>query len=169
MDDFVALPSRWRRVLLTLIAVAFVVLGLGLVGAFGAAPTSSRFSPGTAIVVGWSSIVFFGLVAIIGFRRIFETGEQLRINAEGIRCKPWSDSLIPWREIADVTTWSHKGQKAAILHLRDPARFPGRGLAGLLAGANRKLTGGDVAISLTGTDRSFGDAMSAIAHFRRVD
>ena len=168
MDEFVAFPSRWRRILLTLVAVGFVVLGLGLVGAFGPAPASRRFSPEIGIIVGWFGIVFFGFCGVIGLKKIFETNEQLRVNAEGVRYVLWSDSIIPWHEITDVTQWAHQRQKVVVLHLRDPARFPGRGMAGLLAGANRKLTGGDVSISLTGTDRSFDDAMAAIVHYRQA-
>jgi len=39
-------------------------------------------------------------------------------------------------------------------------------MAALLAGANRGLTGGDVGISLTATNRSFEEAMEAIRVFR---
>jgi hypothetical protein len=37
---------------------------------------------------------------------------------------------------------------------------------GALAGANRALTGGDISISLTGTDRKFAEALSAVERFR---
>ena len=169
MTDFVALPSRWRRILLTLGAVAFVVIGLWMVGTFGPAPLPPRSSLETANAVGWLAIIFFGVCAVVGLKKVFETREQLRINADGIRYPHWSDSVIPWPQITDVTVWSYRGQKAAILHLRDPARFPGPGgVTGMLASASNKLTGGDVAISLTGTDRSFTDAMAAIAQYRRA-
>ena len=64
--------------------------------------------------------------------------------------------------------WSYKRQKSIVLHLSNPARFPGRGLTAKLASANRMLTGGDISISLTGTNRNFDDAMSAIVRFRRI-
>ena len=57
-----------------------------------------------------------------------------------------------------------------VLQLRDPGRFPGRGLAAVLAKANRELTGGDISISLTGTDRTTEEALRAINQFRfRLD
>jgi hypothetical protein len=37
----------------------------------------------------------------------------------------------------------------------------------MFGSANRLLTGGDVALSLVGTDKSFDEAMEAIAEFRR--
>ena len=43
-----------------------------------------------------------------------------------------------------------------------------RGLAAKLAFLNRKLTGGDISISMTATDRSYDEAMAAIEHFRPI-
>jgi hypothetical protein len=37
----------------------------------------------------------------------------------------------------------------------------------MLAGATRKMSGGDICTSLTGTDRSFDDAIDAVTQFRR--
>ena len=99
-------------------------------------------------------------------RRLFDKNEQLRIGPEGIRWARWSDQTIPWSDVTDVGTWQFKGQSAIVLHLRDPARFPGKQPLAALAGLNRTLTSGDIAISLTGTDRSFADAMSAMKQFR---
>jgi hypothetical protein len=167
MNDFVAYTSRGRTGLLALGAAAFVVIGLWMGGAFGSPPVSGGFSGWFGIFIGWFGVLFFGLCLAVFIRRFFDTREQLRIGPAGIRSAPWSDQTIPWSEIVNVTTWGYMRQRSIILHLRDPARFPGRGLAALLAGANRKLTGGDIGISLTGTDRSLNEAMSAIESFRR--
>jgi hypothetical protein len=166
MDDFVAYPSRWRIALLTLGSLIFVVIGLWMGGAFGSPPTSSRYSPGLLIVVGWSAVIFFGLCGVLWFKRMFDGREQLRIGSAGVRSMQWSNQTIPWSEIVDVTTWSFKRQKAIVLHLRDKARFPAHGVAAMFAGLNRNLTGGDISISLTGTNRTVEDALSAIQHFR---
>lgn len=167
MKEFVAYPSRWRIALLALAAAAFVALGLWMGGAFGSSPVSRRYPPIEIFAIGWVSVLFFGLCGAVAMRKLFETSEQLRIGTAGVRSAAWSDQTIPWSEISDVTTWRYNRQKAIILHLRDPARFPRSGLGSRFSGVNRKLTGGDVAISLIGTDRSFNEAMSAIAHFRR--
>jgi hypothetical protein len=129
-----------------------------MAGLFGEVPSSRRYFPAVTVSLGWFCALFFAFCAYHGVKRFFDSSPQLRIGPEGILWPRWSDSLMPWSEIRDVTTWSHRGQKHIILHLDDPARFPGRGLAGRLAGANRMLTGGDVAISLTGTDRRYGEA-----------
>lgn len=161
MDDFVAYPSPWRIALLILGSMGFVVLGLKMAGAFGLSPRSGNPSP-----VGWFSVIFFGFCAIMGMKMLFNTREQVRIGATGIRWTRWSDQLIPWSEIEKVTTWHYKGQKSIILHLRDPDLFPGRGILGRAAKANRLMTGGDIGITMIGTNRSFADAMAAIDRFR---
>jgi len=166
MGAFVAYNSRWRVTLLFLGAVVFVVLGLWMIGAFGAAPSSRRYPAAVIVGVGWFSVFFFGLCGVAAVKKFFDDRVQLQVDRSGIRWCPWSDHLIPWSEITDVTTWSYKRQKAIILHLSNPARFPGRGLTAMLAGANRKLTGGDISISLTGTNRTYDEAMSAIARFK---
>jgi hypothetical protein len=148
-------------------AAVFVGLGLWMSGLFGPPPASHRYSAPLVAAIGWFAVLFFGLCGAVAIKRMFDSREQLRIGPSGIRYASWSEQTIPWSEIIDVTTWSHRGQSAIVLHLRSPACFPGRGLAAALAGANRGLTGGDISISLTGTDRSFDEAMSAIAQLRR--
>ena len=163
---FVAHNSRSRLFLLLLLGLGFVSAGLWWIGAFGEVPPSRRYGPVGIKVLGWLCVLFFGLCSIVYARRLFDMKPHLEINQSGILNRAWSSDTIPWSEIADVTSWSHRRQQCIILHLRNPARYPARGfLQNLLAGPNRMLTDGDIAISLTGTDRSFGEAMSAIDHF----
>jgi hypothetical protein len=166
MTDFVAYPSRGKIALLLLGGLVFVGLGLWMAGLFGAPPESHRWSPEMVRLIGWVAVVFFGLCTVGWGRRLFDKQEQVRIGPAGIRARPWSDQTIPWPEIVEVTTWTFKRQTSIILHLRDRTLFPGRGFAALLAGANRGMTGGDVAISLTGTDRKTEEALAAIERFR---
>ncbi|MGW4098160.1 hypothetical protein [Mycobacterium sp. NPDC004974] len=53
-----------------------------------------------------------------------------------------------------------------MLHLADPRRFPSTTLVGRLSRANRRLTGGDIAISLTQMNRGFDDASAVIEDYR---
>ena len=147
-------------------SAGFVALGLWLGGAFGPPFAPSLNSLSREFVVGWLSAIFFGFCFVIAVKRLFDKGEQLRIGAAGVRWAPWSDQTIPWAEIIDVTTCSVERQKGIVLHLRDPSRFPGRGPAAIFLRLDRLLTGGHISITLAGTDRSFGEALSAIARFR---
>jgi len=166
MDDFLAHTSRWRTTLLALSSAAFVALGLWMAGAFGPVPEFRRYPAIFVSGLGWVSVILFGFFRVVWVKKLFDAPEQLRIGQTGVRSARWSDATIPWSEIIDVTAWSFNGQKAIILHLRDPARFPGRGLTAVFAKTNRSLMRGDIAISLTGTDRRFDEAMAAIARFR---
>jgi hypothetical protein len=118
------------------------------------------------VAIGWFGVIFFGLCGALAVKKLLDAGEQLRVGPSGICWTPWSDLTIPWSEVADVTAREFRGQRTIVLHLRNRDRFPAKGPFAVLAGANRMLTGGDVSISLTGTDRSFSEALAAIERFR---
>lgn len=167
MGDFVAHYSRRRFALLLLGSLAFVIIGLEMGGVLGTPAESRRYSPAMIFVVGWFSVVFFGCCGAVALKRLFEGNSlQLRIGSSGILYPEWSDEIIPWSEIVNVSTWTVKRQKGIVLHLRDPARFQRKNSIGFFAKLNRLSTGGDVSIVLVGANRSFEDAMSAIARFK---
>lgn len=166
MDDFVAYTSRWRTGLLVAASVAFVAIGMWMAGLMGPVPVSQRSGPLMTQVWGWVCTLFFGMCAFASAKIWWENGERLRIGRSGMRWSSWSDQTIPWSEIADVTEWHYRRSSYIILHLRNPSHFPGKGTPAITRWANRKLTGGDMGITLTGTDRKFADAMAAVAQFR---
>ena len=168
MSDFVAYTSRRRTALLILGSIAFVVLGLWMAGLMGPVPVSRRFGPEMTVFWGWTCIVFFGLCAAFGAKIWWQNAEQLRIGEAGITYLRWSEQIIPWDEINDVTEWNYKGTRTIVLHLRNPSLYPGKGLMGLVGQANRRLTGGDIGMSMTSTDCSFDEAMAVIAEFREL-
>ena len=166
MTEFVAYNSRWRLGLMFIGAAAFAIAGLWLAGGFGEAPTSPRHSATVNILLGVLTMLLFGWCAYEAAKRFVDEDVRLRIGSFGIRWSPWSDQTIPWSEIVDVTTWNYKRQKFIVLHPKDPARFPGRGLAARIARIDRFFRPGHIAISLQGTDRSHDDAIRAIARYR---
>ncbi len=165
MDEFVAYPSRWQIALLILVAFGFVLMGFWAVGAFGPPPVR-RASPAVSNAIGWLCIAFFGCCGLALIKAFFDKRERLRINASGIHWISWSEEMIPWSEISDITTWQFRFQKWIVLHLHDAERFPSASPLAKLSGASRALTGGDIAISLIGTDRSYRETMEAISRFR---
>ncbi|QIQ86631.1 STM3941 family protein [Erythrobacter sp.] len=160
MEVFIARYSRWRLGLLFALALGFVALGFFLMFETG---------DGGGIVIGGLSTGFFGLCALLIGRKAFDTRVQLRIDRQGVFTRGWSDGVIGWDGISEVSTWHHRGQRFIILSLEDRAVHPPRpGLAAWTAGINRRLTGGDVPIALTGMDRGFDEAFAAIEHFRKA-
>jgi len=167
MNDFVAHTSRFRMAILVIVSLAFVAGGVWMTGLLGPPPVSSRSSPEMVMALGWITIAFFGLGAVVIARLWWANNEMLRINPRGIRWLRWCDQTIPWDQITDITEWRYKSTRSIILHVRDPQLYPGKGIVGWAGRANRTLTGGDIGISMLGTDRTFDEAMTAIASFRK--
>lgn len=169
MGIFTAHTSRLRTALPLLICIAFVALGLWMIGVFGPAPTSRRFPAPLPVMFGWLILLSFGFNAIMWLRKLLTGGIQLEVGLSGIRWRSWSDEFIPWSEIIEVKTWNYQGQRSIVLTLNDVDRFPRRGFNAFSVWLNRTITGGDICISLKGANRSFDEAMSAIAHFKSVE
>ena len=173
MDEFIARASPWRIVLLSLGCLLFVAVGLWMAGVFDEPPKLRRLSTQSGVMLGWIVVAFFGLAFVANARQLFEEPELVVLNAQGLKSAQWSAQTIPWTEIEDVSTWSYRsaawpfrGVTFIILHLRNPGLFPGQGMRGRLASANRKLTGGELAIAMTSTDKSVEETLDAIRFFR---
>lgn len=152
MTDFVARTTAKGMMLRTLGALVFVGLGVLMLHA--------------SAWLGGLLIVLFGLLAIVNLKATMNPGVSLEISSLGILSRRWSDDLIPWSEVEAVHIWRHRGDHRIVLRLRDPDRFPtSRELGRSAAFANRALTGGDVPISLGGTDRTVAEAMAAVTRW----
>jgi hypothetical protein len=87
--------------------LAFVGLGLVLV----LVPSDiSRHAK--AAVAGWLCITFFGGLAILALVRLVtqRSGPVLTISPWGFRDTRFSDTVIPWSQIVEVTDWSYRSQ-----------------------------------------------------------
>jgi len=158
-DSFEVRYAPFRLVLLALSSLAFVSIGLWFIGAFGADHPEGLIS----VVIGWSSIGFFGACGLIIIRRIADRRVIIRIDDHGFKSVLWSDDMIPWRDVVAVHAVAIQGQKMLGIELRDPTDYPGRGLAGRLAGANHAMTGFDaIWLSTTGTDRRYEQLVDAV-------
>ena len=160
---FIARNARWRIFLVISACVGLVVLGFIFSGLI--VPVASF----KLKLAGWLCIVFCGVVAIGLFPRLVGDDVRVRISASGIYVGAWSDDTIPWSEISRVSTWGSKGKSEIIvLDLSNPDRFPSTTLAGLYWKMNSLMVGGDIWVSLLGTDGKIGDALAAIDYFRNV-
>ena len=176
MEDFEAYSSRSRAGLLLAVSIALVGVGFWFIGALGPVHLINRYggvmSPETSLVMEWyiglPAIVFFGLCTTVMTKMLVSARSMLRINAEGILWTRWSAKPIPWDEVVDVSAGEIEKQRFLGLKLRNPSLYPGRGLLGMLANVNRKLTGVDIQISTTGMDCSLDDALAAVSRFRRA-
>ena len=176
-EAFVAHRPAWRTLLLIALSLGFVALGLWLAGVIGGtdfdADPSGKLAglsaltgaaPSTvAAVIGWTSVLLFGLCAVAGVRLLFQRGPMLRIDAQGVWHRGWSEAVIPWDQVRDPRLTAVQRQRFVSFDLADRARFRSTKLAGRLAGANRAFGFGDISLGVTGTDRRFDDM--AVAFF----
>lgn len=161
MFPFVAKPSISQNLQLLGAGAALILACAWLAGLLTTNyPTGREW-------IGWGGMGIFGLFTGIILVRAFDTQDMVRIGPSGIWYRDWSDDIIPWREITEVGVWRARGQKMILLSLVDPKRFPSSTLRGKAAAMDRALTGGDIAITLMGTDRSFDEAMAAIVEYRQ--
>ncbi|WP_354073595.1 STM3941 family protein [Brevundimonas sp. 1080] len=166
MNDFVAYTSRSRIVSLVARGLIFVTLSLWLIGVFGTPPDSRRYSPVLTPFIGWGGLLFSVTATALWLRNFFERREMVRIGPAGIMVRWWSADTIPWNEITEIAPLEINGVKSISLKLRDREQYPPRGLGALLARGDRLVTGGDVTISLSATDRRQFEALVAIDQFK---
>lgn len=183
MDEFVARTQPLKVVLGMFIALGFVAIGLWMTGILGkpvARPvvspddltiyplptSSSRYPDWLVVTVGWACIVLFGGISVIGAIRLTNPADHLRVNRMGLLVPSYTDKTIAWSDIVDITTWSHRGQRSLVIKLRDPSRFERKPWRRALDSLNRGLTGGDIGLSMTGTNRTLKQALEAIETMR---
>jgi len=151
---FVANVSRRRTALLVLGAVVFVAIGFLMLRA----PGHDIFR----LLSGWAAILFFGLCGLIGLSQLFRSGPDIRIDERGIWWRRWSDQRIPWSAITAFYTASVGRTSFLCLKLADRDAYPSTRVLGKFAGLNRASGFGDIAVGVTGTDRSFAELIAAV-------
>jgi len=158
-ERFVARVSWLRTAILIAGALGFVIVCAWILSL-----PSGEISE-KAVIAAYVGIPFFGLCAIVAARQLFRTTPVLEIDEKGILWRRWSDEIIPWNAIRDMSILEIRRQRSLTLKLVEPERYPGRGLMGLLAGANRAMSGGDISLNVAGTDRRFDELLAAIDRF----
>ena len=150
-NTFVANISRWRTALMVFGCLVGIGAGILLI-------TIDYLEQLEAWFWGWACILFCALAGLVLIRQLFRTEPVLEINSSGILWRRWSDDRIPWSAIVRAEIKLVQRQKFLSLWLRDPERYRSSRLLGKLAGANKAMGFGDIALNLNGTDQSF-DAM----------
>ncbi|MGY4397996.1 hypothetical protein ACVWZA_003198 [Sphingomonas sp. UYAg733] len=155
---FVAHVSRWRSGLMVLGALAFVIAAGVIIRTEGA---TDRLAFG----IGWLAALFFGACALAGARQLLRTGPVMEIDARGILWRRWSDERIPWTAIVRAESKAMGRQRFLALWLQDPGRYRSGHVLGKLAGANKAMGFGDIALSASGIDRSFEQLVAAFDRY----
>lgn len=170
MDRFDARVSIGRTLMLFAGSAAFVAIGLWFVmrpdmlsGPDG--PPWLRGAPWAVMALGAVSILFFGLTGMVALRQLARREAVVEIDAQGIRWRRWSDAVIPWDAIRELAVTQMMNQRFISLWLVDAAAYPSTHMMGKLAGANRGMGFGDIAIAPAGLDQGVEAMLAAIERF----
>lgn len=172
---FEAHLNRWRVARLVALAVALLLGGVRLAGGFGPIDAVRGVPPETLHVIGWIGIVFFGLGLVMMVPQLFQSGVEVRVDAEGVYGRRYCKRVIPWSAIERIATVDMGRIQITDLYLNDPENYPPDGVAGWIRRATRGLgtkTFGDVSVTLQNTDGNIADMRAAFDHFapgRRQD
>ncbi|OBG40611.1 MULTISPECIES: STM3941 family protein [Mycolicibacter] len=155
---FEAHPDRRKIASLLAIAVAFVLIGVRLAGGFGPVGPIRGWSPQALHVFGWIAIVFFGFAVAVLISRLFSSGAEVRIDAEGVYGRRSGNRVIPWSAIERITTADTGRVQLAHLFLDNASAFPRPERLGA-------KSFGHVTLSLQGTDGKLSDMRAAFDYF----
>lgn len=178
MNEFVAQSQPFKSILMIIGCLFFIVMGFWMSGLAGyllaangmiiadATSSSARFPVWLVKPTGWVSLIFFTACAIGWTKRLFSNEAHIRINATGIAVPSKINRHIYWNEISHIKTWSGNGQTMMVFKLHDPSILQNAFWRQPLDNANRKFIGGDLVVSMTGTNRTIDQALQAIAYYQ---
>lgn len=162
---FEARPSR-RRILVLLVGCALLVAASIFILVYPERLPRFRNTAWFAALVG---LPLFALGGLFLLRMLRDKSVQVRIDGSGVYWRRWGDQPIPFRAIADDWTLTIHKQQMLCLALKEPELYPARSaLLRSTAKANRAIGAGDVAISMTGLDRSDEELFEAYRAWSRT-
>lgn len=169
MEEFVANNSRWKCALLLFVSLIGIIFFVWTAGLLDPQSMPERQYSKLDMVVALFGALASAQLALRSALRWWNDKDYLVIGRQGIRFVGWSDELIPWKVIEDISTRDFRGYRIIILGLKQPHRFRRRGLIGKLGWLDGLIVRGKIDISLLGADRSLDEAMVAIRNFSPID
>ena len=158
--------SKVKAILIILGSVAFVAMGSWILSLDASTIEGSGRYGSPTLTYGFAiaAIVFFGLGAAVGSRKLFDKTPGLILNREGFtdNSSGVSAGLVPWSEVVEIGQYRVQRQKFASVHVVDPEKYVNRGnfLKRMTNRANLKMCGTPINISSNslkiGFDELFG-------------
>jgi len=166
--DRLEIPLSKRKMILALAgAIGFVVLGLWFVVAPPHIQNGFWGNPTTLMVVGYVSIIFFGLCAVLLARKLPDNKPGLIIDEHGL----WDNSSglsagqVLWSDIDNISVIKISGQKLLMLHLKNPQEYIDRQSSGFkqrMMTMNYKMYGTPLSISANALQIPFHELSSVL-------
>lgn len=152
--------SKTKLLLLLLGSLTFVGLGLWFVIDPPANQHYYRYSPTTILIVGYASIIFFGLCSLIAIRKLSDNKPGLIIDDLGLtdNSSGVSGGRIPWTDISHISVIEIQRRKIIMLQVNNPQDYIGRQTNGLkrkLMKINLNKFGSPISISSNALKISF--------------
>ena len=159
--------SKSKIVFLFLGAIAFVAAGLWFVIDPPKTQNSFWSDPVRLAVIGWATILFFGIGAIYLIFKLRDNKPGLVIDNAGITDNSGALSAghIPWQDIENISVFEMSGQKLVMLHVVNPEDYIARHRVSFkrkLAAMNHRMYGTPVSISASGLKISFDHLLSLL-------
>jgi len=156
-------PQRFKYVMAGLCAALSL---LGFI-ATGVIPTESTTRHGSYPLVGWAIVAGCLAAAAVFVRRALDTQPQLRIDANGIWSRQYSDATVPWDQILGVGVHPLRAQTVVSFYLKNPEAFPsGKAFTRATLGADRAFGWGHMAINASFLTGGPAGLIGAVRHFR---
>jgi hypothetical protein len=156
-------PQRFNYVMAGLCA-ALSILGFLVAGII---PTDSTTNHGAYPFTGWAIVAGCFAVAFVFIRRALDTRPQLRIDANGIWSRAFSDATVPWDQILSCRSHRMRNQTIVTFDLRNPEAYPSKNaFARATAGLNRATGFGSMGINASFLTGGPQGVLGAVRHFR---
>ncbi|MFT3980016.1 MAG: STM3941 family protein [Ferruginibacter sp.] len=130
-------------------AIMFVVLGTWMIADL--ADSQDRYNPVLMKAVGSASVIFFGIVAVYGIRKLKDKKWGLLLDEEGVHDNSHASTvgLIPWREIMSFRVEKIMSTRFIMVFVTRPETYieNAKGLQKRSLQANMKMYGTPLAIN----------------------
>jgi hypothetical protein len=161
-DEIVIATSKTKLVLLVAGSLLFVAVSAWMFTvARGAA---------FLLLVAVAGMAFFGLCALVGIKKLFQTEPGLIINRDGIhdRSSGVAAGFIPWSDIDGFSVFEIQKQKMIVVKVVDPEKYIaiGGAIRQAVNRANFKLCGSTIAIASNALKTNFDELLQVLVRCR---
>src|SRR5688500_9841106 len=164
-DQPIIIPLNKSKLIIMLAgALAFVGIGCWFVIDPPVIENSYWGNPARLAILGYASILFFGIVAVVLIRKLPDTKPGLIINDSGLHDNSGGLSAghISWTDIEDISVLEIQRQRLIMIHVKNPEHyierqknlFKRKGMQ-----MNHRMYGTPISISAGGLRTSFDELM----------
>ncbi|HOF16967.1 MAG TPA: STM3941 family protein [Bacteroidales bacterium] len=162
-EEQIEIPLSKTKMILTLLgSLMFVGLGIWFLTNLLKSNHWTFGNPTVIFIAGIASVIFFGLVAIIIFRKFSDKKPGLIINRQGIidNSSGVSAGLIPWTDIQEIKISLVMGQKLLLFIVKNPEDYLEKVTNPLKRNTikmNYKICGSPISIASNALQTNFDD------------